>query len=275
VTRRPAGRWLLGAACALAAPAALAAPLPETGYGLPRDVSADGHLVDWLIHYTMAATVLIFGVVLAAMLWSAARHGRRHRAAYTHGSPRSVRFLVGSVVVIALVVDGNLFVRTVLDMNQVFWNFAGAEENPAAVRIEVNAHQWAWLARYPGPDGRFGTEDDVVTLDDIRVPVGVPVVIQLASTDVIHSLYLPNFRVKRDAVPGMVNGLTFQARRTGEYEIGCAQHCGTNHYKMRGVLTVLDAAAYQAWLRGGEADARRGYDPDDKDAHWGWEWRSL
>ena len=272
----PAGaRWLAAAAWALAAPAALGAPLPEQGYGLPRDVSEHGHLVDWLIHYTMAASAIIFVAVLAAMLWSAFRHGRRHQAVYTHGSRRSVGFLLGSVGLIALVVDGNLFVRTILDMNQVFWNFAGAEKDPAAVRIEVSAHQWAWLARYPGPDGTFGTEDDVVTLNDIRIPVGVPVVVELASTDVIHSFYLPNFRVKRDAVPGMVNGLTFQARRTGEYEIGCAQHCGPNHYKMRGVLTVLGGEEYRSWLRGVEADARRGYDADDKDAHWGWEWRSL
>jgi cytochrome c oxidase subunit 2 len=268
-------RWLLGAASTLAAPAALAAPLPEKGYGLPRDVSAHGHLVDWLIHYTMAAAAIIFVLVLAAMVWSAVRHGRRHQALYTHGSRGSVGFLLGSVGLIALVVDGNLFVRTILDMNEVFWNFAGAEKDPAAVRIEVNAHQWAWLARYPGPDGKFGTEDDVVTLNDIRIPVGAPVVVQLASTDVIHSFYLPNFRVKRDAVPGMVNGLTFQARRTGEYEIGCAQHCGPNHYKMRGVLTVLGGEEYRSWLRGMEEDARRGYDADDKDAHWGWEWRSL
>jgi cytochrome c oxidase subunit 2 len=131
------------------------------------------------------------------------------------------------------------------------------------------------VARYAGPDGQFGTADDIVTTNDIRVPVGQPVLIQLASTDVIHSLYLPNLRVKRDAVPGMVNGLWFQAEQVGEFEIACAQHCGPNHYKMRGVLTVLSREGYQQWLRTSSAVAARGFDPEDREAQWGWPWRSL
>jgi len=272
VSRAP---LLLALPLALGARAAFAAPLPEKGFGLPRDASADGHLVDWLIHYTLIASAVIFVVVLAAMVWSFARHGRSHQAEYTHGSRASAGFLLGAIGFIAVTVDGNLFYRTLVDMNEVFWNFAALEKDPAAVRIEVNAHQWAWLARYPGPDGKFGTEDDVVTLNDIRVPVGVPVVIQLASTDVIHSLYLPNFRVKRDAVPGMVNWITFRARETGEYEIGCAQHCGPNHYKMRGVLTVLSPEGYREWIETMARDARRAHDPDDREAHWAWDWRSY
>ena len=95
------------------------------------------------------------------------------------------------------------------------------------MRVEVNAHQWAWDVRYAGPDGKFNTQDDIVTLNDMRVPVGVPVVLQLASSDVMHSFSLPNFRVKQDAVPGhdqphLVPG---QAR-PGEFDIACAQHCG-------------------------------------------------
>jgi cytochrome c oxidase subunit 2 len=159
-------------------------------------------------------------------------------------------------------------------MERVFWNFAAAEENRETVRIEVQAHQWAWSARYAGEDGKFNTPDDVVTLNDIRVPSGVPVLVQLASVDVIHSFALPNFRVKRDAVPGEITKLTFQARVEGEYEISCAQHCGPNHYKMRGVLTVLPRDRYDEWLRLSGAFARRAYDPEDAEAHWGWDWRT-
>src|SRR5262249_41388044 len=139
--------------------------------------------------------------------------------------------------IIFFVVDGNLFVNAMNDLSKAFWNFAEVEAMPNVLRIEVNAHQWAWDARYAGPDGRFSTkekpsDDDIVTLNDIRVPVDTPVLIQLSSTDVIHSFYLYNFRVKQDAMPGMINRLTFQAKEIGEYDIGCAQHCGTNHYKM-------------------------------------------
>jgi cytochrome c oxidase subunit 2 len=184
-----------------------------------------------------------------------------------------VGLLMATLVVIGVAVDGSMLVKTLLDMNQIFWNFETADRQPDAIRIEVNAHQWAWTARYPGPDGMFGTADDVVTTNDIRIPLGRPIVVQIASTDVIHSFYLPNFRVKRDAMPGMVNALWFQAEKTGEYEIGCAQHCGPNHYKMRGVLTVLQPDEYRRWMTDMVADAGRAYDADDKEAHWAWEWR--
>jgi cytochrome c oxidase subunit 2 len=271
-------RWgmLAGALAGLAARAARAAPLPEAGYGLPRDASVDGHHVDSLLHFTLGSTGIIFAVVLALLLWAVVKHrGAAHPAVYDHGSRRSRKVVVGSLAAIALVVDGSLFTLTELDLHRHFWNFDGVDADPRVVRIEVSAHQWSWAVRYPGPDGRFGTADDIVATDEIRVPVGTPVLMQLTSTDVIHSLYLPNFRVKQDAVPGNVGRLTFEAKATGEYEIGCAQHCGPNHYKMRGVLTVLSPEAYRDWLQTAAADAARAYDPDDAEAHWGWEWRRF
>jgi cytochrome c oxidase subunit 2 len=244
------------------------------GYGLPPDASVDGHRIDWLIQFTTIAASLIFVLAGAFLLVAVLRHGRRHAARYSHGSRQSIAVVAGFVAVVALAVDGNLFVHTLVDMKRFFWNFAAAEERKDTIRIEVQAHQWAWAARYPGPDGKFNTPDDPVTLNDIRVPVGAPVLVQLAAVDVIHSMNLPNFRVKRDAVPGDVTKLTFTARETGEFEITCAQHCGPNHYKMRGLLTVLPLDRYREWLALVEADARRAYDPDDAEGRWGWEWRT-
>lgn len=255
--------------------AALAEPRRASGYGLPADVSADGHLIDSLLHLTLAATAVIFGVVLAALLWAVFRHRGGRPASYTHGTRGSRWVVLGSVVAIAVVVDGYLFSSTVLDLRRHFWNFDGVEANPRTVRLEVNAHQWSWAARYAGPDGRFATPDDIVTLDDIRVPVGAPVLVQLTSSDVIHSFYLPNFRVKQDAVPGNVGRLTFEARVPGQFEIACAQHCGPNHYKMRGVLTVLTPEGYRQWWEEAAADAARAYDAGDLEAGWGWEWRRF
>ncbi len=267
-------RRLAAAVALLAARGALAAPLAEEGYGLPRDASVDGHRIDGLIQFTLVSITVIFVVVGAVLLFALVRHRRAHAAVYDHGSRRSVGVVLGLVGVVLVAVDGTLFVHTLVDMERVFWNFEAAEARPDAVRIEVQAHQWAWQARYPGPDGRFATPDDVVTLNDIRVPLGAPVVVQLASVDVIHSMNLPNFRVKQDAVPGDVTRLTFRAKTAGEYEIACAQHCGPNHYKMRGILTVLPPDDYRDWLRVAEEDARRRYDPDDAEARWGWDWRT-
>jgi cytochrome c oxidase subunit II len=267
-------RRAVAAVATCAGAAASAAPLPARRYGLPHDASVDGFRVDELIHFTLTAITVIFVIVGAALVWSFVRYRRDRPALYTHGTRRSVALVVGSVAVVLLAVDGYLFVHTLTDMHAFFWNFPRAEAAEGAVRIEVNAHQWSWHVRYAGADGRFATPDDVVTTDDVRVPTGVPVVVQLASTDVIHSMYLPNFRVKQDAVPGMTTRLTFQAKEPGEYEIACAQHCGANHYKMRGILTVLSPDAYRAWLAAAAEDARRGYDPDDAEAHWGWPWRT-
>jgi len=261
-----------GAAWRLAG--ALVAPRPETGFGLPRDASVDGHLVDELIHLTGAAVAAIFLLTVGALAWALLRHRQAHPAAFDHGTRRSIWLVLGAAGLVLVAVDGSLFVTTVLDLHRHFWSFAAAEATPGALRVEITAHQWAWAIRYPGADGTFDAPDAVVALDDLRVPVGVPVVIQLASTDVIHSLYLPNFRVKQDAVPGMVTRLTFAARTPGEYELACAQHCGPNHYKMRGVLTALAPDRFAEWLETARADARRGYDPADEAAHWGWAWRA-
>ena len=77
----------------------------------------------------------------------------------------------------------------------------------------------------------------------------------------MHSLYLPNFRTKIDAIPGSTTRLWFQAQEPGRYEIGCAQHCGVSHYKMRGWLIAAPEADYRGWLARAEIDSRLRYDP--------------
>ena len=242
-------------------------------FGLPHDASADGWRVDRLMASTTVFVALMFAATLFWILWAGTRHGARHRAEYDVGSaPKQIAKALSLSLIIFLVVDGNLFVNGLSDLDGAFWNFRAAAADPRAVRIEVNAHQWAWDARYPGPDGQFGTPDDIVTLNDIRVPQGVPIVVELAATDVLHSFSLPNFRVKQDAVPGTINRLWWQAKETGVFDIACAQHCGANHYKMRGTLTVLEPAAFEAWAAEASALSHEGYDPNDKTAHWAWDW---
>jgi cytochrome c oxidase subunit 2 len=263
------------AAACLGAPVAFAAPQPEQGYGLPRDVSEYGHHIDWLIEVTMVFVTILFIIMVIWMLWAVFKHDEKHTAEYDHGaSKHSVKTALALSAVIFFVVDGNLFYNSTTDTFRLFWNHDSVENNPQAIKIEVNAHQWAWDARYAGPDGKFNTSDDIVTLNDIRVPVGVPVLLQLVSPDVIHSFYLPNLRIKQDAMPGMVNRMWFQAKQTGEFDIGCAQHCGVNHYKMKGTLTVLPAEEFKAWAADQSAISARGYDAKDTEAHWGWDWHS-
>jgi cytochrome c oxidase subunit 2 len=253
--------------------AALCAPLRGHGYGMPHDASLDGWRIDDLINETSVFVVLLFVIMVGWMLWAVFRHGERHQAHFDHGSSRrSIAVALGIAGAIFFVVDGHLFVNSYLAWTDVFGNFAGAESRPEAVRIEINAHQWAWIARYAGPDGKFNTPDDIVMLNDIVIPQGAPIIMQLASTDVIHSFNVPNMRAKIDVVPGMINRLLFTPKETGEFDIACAQHCGANHYKMKGKLTVLPRADFERWAAEASANAARAYDAADEDAHWGWDW---
>jgi cytochrome c oxidase subunit 2 len=262
-------------AAGVLATSALAHAFPPNELGMPHDASVDGHDVDSLIKSTGYMLGFLFVALVVWLLWASIVHGKNHVASYDHGtSKKALRTTLGMAAAIFFIVDGNLFFNSVVDLNKVFWNFDGVEKRPDVVNIEINAHQWAWDARYAGPDGKFNTADDIVTLNDIRVPIGQPVLLQVASVDVIHSFYLPNFRVKTDAVPGMINRLWFEAKETGQFEIGCAQHCGVNHYKMRAVLTVLSAEEYKAWASESSQRAVRAFDPKDEEAHWGWEWKS-
>jgi cytochrome c oxidase subunit II len=257
---------------------------PEAEIWLPRDVSLEGHRIDSLINVTSIFVVLLFVTMCIWLAITMIKHRSGRTADYDHGnSKHHVMVALGLSAAIFLIVDGNLFVNSMLDLNQAFWAWERTA-GPEVVRIEINARQWAWEARYAGPDGEFATQDDIVTLNDIRVPIDTPVAIQMASVDVIHSFYLPNLRVKTDAVPGTINRLWFQvdgkrlAEAPGnEFDLACAQHCGTHHYKMKGKLTAYSKEAFQAWSREASAMSSLDYDKNDQpaktQAHWGWKWQ--
>jgi cytochrome c oxidase subunit 2 len=110
----------------------------------------------------------------------------------------------------------------------------------------------------------------VVTLNELDIPVGHPVYLKLRSRDVVHSLSLPSFRTKIDAIPGMTTRLWFQATEPGRFEIACAQFCGVNHYKMRGLLVVRPEPDHRRWLARAETDSRLRADANAIGA-WDWE----
>src|SRR2546427_11612773 len=100
----------------------------------------------------------------------------------------------------------------------------GRDSVPAdSYPIGVHAKQFEWQITYPGPDGKLGTPDDFTVRNQLHVPVGRPIVVLLSSEDVIHSFYVPQFRVRQDAVPGMDIKAWFQATVPGTYELGCSQ----------------------------------------------------
>jgi cytochrome c oxidase subunit 2 len=247
--------------------------VPETGLGLPRNIALGGERIDTLLHDGFAWVGLLFTVLAGAMIIAAWRRRKRGDGVRGDGAPATRRTLGAALAIFGLI-DGTIFVRAVRDVRSGFNDFEALDRRPDAVRVEIHARQWAWDVRYAGDDGQFNTADDVLTLNEVVVPVGAPVLIELAAGDVVHAFSVPNLRIKRDAVPGRINTLTFTATETGDYEIACQQHCGVNHYKMHGLLRVLSTEAYRAWSARRSDEGTRGFDPDDRPAHWGWPWTS-
>jgi cytochrome c oxidase subunit 2 len=110
-----------------------------------------------------------------------------------------------------------------------------------ALQLYVVGKQWMWKIRHP---------DGQQEINDLHVPVGRPVQLILTSQDVIHSFYIPAFRIKKDAVPGAYTTIWFEAEKAGAYHIFCAEYCGTNHSHMVGTVYAMQPADYQRWLSG-------------------------
>ncbi len=110
-----------------------------------------------------------------------------------------------------------------------------------ALDIYVTGKQWMWKFQHMA-----GQRE----INQLHVPVGRPVKLTMASEDVIHSLYIPAFRVKRDVVPGRYSTLWFEATKTGTYHLFCAEYCGTQHSGMGGQVVVMEPAQYEEWLGG-------------------------
>jgi cytochrome c oxidase subunit 2 len=120
---------------------------------------------------------------------------------------------------------------------------------PGAIEVTAVAKQWMW--KFQHPNGRR-------ELDELHVPVGKPVLLTLTSQDVIHSFFVPEFRVKQDVLPGRYTRVWFEATRPGDYHLFCTQYCGLDHARMRGQVHVLTPEDYERWLQGGEpADGAR------------------
>jgi cytochrome c oxidase subunit 2 len=261
----------LAAVALLALTASVA--MADEGYGRPLDISKDGHMIDWLNTFCTWSIAVLFVIMCVALGISVFKHRDGvHKAKYTHGSTMKDLMIIAVVAGgVFVVVDGTMLAKSYAELAEHFWNWP---TSPDTVKIEVLGQQWAWNFRYAGPDGKFNTDDDVVTLNDMHVPIGKPVYVKIRSKDVIHSFYLPNYRVKVDAFPGSTTQLWFQAQQGGTYDIGCAQHCGVNHYKMHGYITSETPEQFNQWMQINSIDGKRKWDEKDVEAHWGWDWEN-
>ena len=247
-------------------------------YKLPQLASQHGAALDHtlaLVHWVMLVLFVGWGAFFAYVLWRF-RARRNPVANYTGVTSHTSTWLEGAVALVEAILLVGFSIPLWAD------RVAGFPSPADATRVRVVGQQFAWNIHYPGPDGVFGrtdvtlvdeqsnplgldrsdpaAKDDITTINQLHLPVGRPVLVQLSSKDVIHCFALQEMRVKQDAVPGTMTPVWFvptvttaQMRtRTGNpdfgYEISCAQLCGLGHYRMRGFVTIQSAADFQSFI---------------------------
>jgi len=264
------------------------------GFGPHESASVHGSRLDSMFNVTLFFTGLVFIITQVLLFFFAFKFaGKKGRKAlyFPHDNRLEVFWtVIPAVVMTFLVIYG-------LDV----WNdvMADVKADSEIMEIEATGYQFAWHIRYPGPDGRLGARDfklinatnplgqdwaDPKNQDDfhpseIVLPVGVPVRVRITARDVLHSFFLPHFRVKMDAVPGMPTYFVFTPSKTTEdyrkelskykeyqkpsdpanpdsdplwkvfnYELACAELCGTGHYSMKRVVRIVTEQEYRQWL---------------------------
>jgi len=208
----------------------------------PHDISTFGPRIDWLFELIFWIVVIVWAAVMIAMVIFMIRYRARpgRKAEYIEGNPRLE--MIWTAVTAAIMV-------MLAFMSRSTWADIKEHGPPGQVFFNVTAKQFNWEITYAGPDGKLGTKDDVTVENEMHVPVNQVVRIDLTSKDVIHSFFVPNLRLKQDAVPGRIIHVWFEATETGTYEIPCAELCGFGHSGMLGHLTVQSEADYEKYLK--------------------------
>ncbi|MCA1620322.1 MAG: cytochrome c oxidase subunit II [Acidobacteria bacterium] len=201
----------------------------------PEQASTFAPHVDALYAYLIALTALFTLGITAAIIFFAVKYRRRQAGEL----PRPVH---GSMVleltwtVIPLLISMTIFVWSA----SIFFKAYRAPRE--AMEVYVVGKQWMW---------KFQHQTGQREINELHVPVGARVKLTMTTEDVIHSFYVPAFRIKQDVVPGRYLQTWFEATKAGKYYLFCTEYCGTNHSGMGGYVYVMEPAAYQQWLAGG------------------------
>lgn len=249
----------------------------------PEDISYEGWRIDRIIIYLDKVLMIAFGLVVLALIYFVFRYRARpgHSAVYDRGDkPINILMTICLGLTVFFSIDAVIEKMSFHDLKEVFWNFPQGSD---VLKIEVMPQQFAWNIRYAGADGKFATADDVVApLNQMHVPIDIPIVVQMAPYDVVHAFYVPNLRIKQDAVPGTVTTFWFKTKKEGLYEIACSALCGIGHTNMRGFLTVESKEKFKQWIESLQTEASSSEEDfwaaEDSTGgmltNWGWEWQT-
>jgi cytochrome c oxidase subunit II len=204
---------------------------------LPARASTIAGEVDLLFYFLTALSSVIVGTIFVAVAYFAIRYRRR----FEDEIPKPI---LGSLklellwTVVPLIIVTIIFVWSA----QIYFLMARVPDN--AMDIYVVGKQWMW--KFQHPEGNR-------EINELHIPVGQPIRLVMTSEDVIHSLYIPAFRIKMDVLPDRYHTVWFEATEPGTYHLFCAEYCGTQHSGMVGSVVALEPHEYEAWLAGDTA----------------------
>lgn len=227
---------------------AMAGWWPMQGHWLPENINTHGGVIDSLFLFILVLTGIIFAATGAALFWFLWKYDAGQNpqpVTFTHGS-HTLEVIWSILPAATLVFIAIYQMDAWADAKMKRPKLPDGQLRPPIA--EITGRQFEWRIRYAGEDGVIGTTDDVQLSNDLHLPVHEEIVLSIKSTDVLHSFFLPNLRVKQDVVPGMKQYVWFEATKSGVYDIVCAELCGWGHYKMRGRLTVEPRDKFNAWL---------------------------
>lgn len=207
------------------------APVPSDSFWMPVRASSAAGEVDWLFYFIFYVSLFFFALIVGLMIWFTLRYRRRKGEKAEGGASHNTMLeLVWSGIPLLLVI-GIFLVG--------FQGYMRSVVSPdSSYEIQVTAMKWKWLFTYPN-----GHVDE-----NLHVPVETPVRLVMTSSGVIHSLYIPAFRLKKDVVPGRYNKMWFRAVKPGEYVLFCAEYCGTAHSDMLATVVVHPPGEFEKWL---------------------------
>ena len=202
---------------------------------LPSQESTMAGDIDALFNFILYASVFFFALVVGLSLFFVLRYRRRGKYTVTSGTDHNTALEVLWTVI-----------PTILVIVVFFWGFRDYIRlyvSPGdAIEVKVGAQMWFWSFDYP---------EGASSLNELIVPVNQPVKLLMSSKDVIHSFFIPNFRIKMDVLPNRYTSTWFEATRVGEFDLFCTEYCGKGHSEMIGKVRVVSEEDFEKFLASG------------------------
>jgi cytochrome c oxidase subunit 2 len=203
---------------------------------MPVQASSQAVDIDWMWNLEVVAMSFLFALIVVPLAYSLVvfrrRQGDTTDAEHMEGN---TQLEIGWTIVPLFIVMAYAYLGAI--------NLAETQRaDPEAMVVKVTGLQWSWTFEYPPVNGLS------VVSDELHVPVGKQILLRMTSNDVIHSFWVPEFRVKQDLVPGRITELRVTPNREGDYKVRCAELCGTAHYNMEKPVVVSSQEEFDAWM---------------------------